>query len=55
MDTPCCEPHPFELGMFLEKHNGPGIKYEVAVCIKPGWIVWANGPFKAGVSEKKIF
>ena len=35
--------------------NGPGLKYEVGVCIKTADIVWINGPFRAGTSDVKIF
>jgi hypothetical protein len=31
-----------------EKFNGPGVKYEVAVCIRTGWIVHTHGPFPCG-------
>lgn len=30
------------------KYNGPGLRYEVAVCIRTGEIVWINGPFNPG-------
>ncbi|CAB9517840.1 unknown protein [Seminavis robusta] len=30
------------------KFNGPGLRYEIAVCIQTGWIVWINGPFPCG-------
>jgi DDE superfamily endonuclease len=30
---------------YSQKWNGPGIKYEIATCIKTGKIVWINGPF----------
>jgi hypothetical protein len=55
LDCPCLEPSPFNTSIFSKKHNGPGIKYEVATCIKTGFIVWINGPFPAGNSEKTIF
>lgn len=29
--------------------NGPGLRYEVAVSIQDGDIVWVNGPFKPGI------
>lgn len=38
------------------KHNGPGVRYEVAVCLQTGDIVWINGPFPCGKwPDKKIF
>ena len=30
------------------KFNGPGIRYELAISIKTGEIVWIHGPFPAG-------
>ena len=30
------------------KFNGPGLRYEIGVCIQTGWIVWVNGPYPAG-------
>jgi len=29
--------------------NGPGLRYEVALGIQSGYIVWVNGPYKPGV------
>jgi len=37
------------------KFNGPGVKYEVGVCIKTGFIVWTNGPHKGGMGDAAIF
>jgi len=31
------------------KFKGSGYRYEVALCIQTGDIVWVNGPFKPGV------
>jgi DDE superfamily endonuclease len=42
------EPHPFDPKWLSEKFNGPGVKYEVGVCIQTGWIVHVNGPFPCG-------
>jgi len=48
-ECPCYEPgDEFDKQMYSKKHNGPGIKYEIGVCIRTGHIVWINGPFKAG-------
>lgn len=30
------------------KFRGPGLRYEIAICIMTGWIVWLMGPFPAG-------
>ena len=42
------EPIPFNPKWYSHKFKGPGLRYEVAICIKIGWIVWVNGPFPAG-------
>lgn len=33
---------------FSHKFNGPGLRYEIGVCIQTGNIVWIAGPFPAG-------
>ena len=55
LDCPCSEKYPFSTEIFSVKFNGPGIKYEVGICIKTGHIVWINGPFPAGKPEVTIF
>jgi len=35
--------------------NGPGLKYEVGVCIKTRNIVWISGPFVASSSDGTVF
>jgi hypothetical protein len=42
------EPTPFSREWWSRKFNGPGLRYEVAICIQTGDIVWINGPFKPG-------
>ena len=42
------EPKPWNKKWFSVKHNGAGLRYEVAICIQTGWIVWTNGPFPCG-------
>ena len=48
------EPRPFQTGYYCKKHNGPGVKYEVGVCIATGWIVWFYGPFKSGKNDHMV-
>jgi hypothetical protein len=49
------EPRPFNKKWYSSKFNGPGVRYEVGVCIQTGWIVWTNGPFPCGEwSDVKI-
>ena len=55
VDCPVFESWPFSKRMFSKKFNGPGVKYDVGVCIKTGYIVWINGPFVASASESTIF
>jgi hypothetical protein len=33
---------------YSHKFHGPGLRYELGVCIQTGDIVWATGPFKCG-------
>ena len=54
-DCETYEPWPFKKDMYSQKSNGPGLKYEVAVCIKTGHIVWIAGPFPASASDGTIF
>jgi hypothetical protein len=42
------EPAPFDRKWYSHKFKGPGLRYEVAVCIQTGWIVWTNGPYPCG-------
>jgi hypothetical protein len=39
---------PFDKKWYSHKLNGAGVRYEVAVCIKTGDIVWVNGPYACG-------
>jgi hypothetical protein len=43
------EPYPYSTGIFSEKLNGPGLKYEI------GHIVWVDGPFDASRHDVTIF
>lgn len=42
-------------GYFSEKFNGPGLRYEIGMCISTGNFVWVNGPFPAAYSDLQIF
>jgi hypothetical protein len=42
------EPTPFSPTWYSHKFKGPGVRYEVGVCIATGWIVWLNGPYRCG-------
>ena len=39
---------PFTKDQYSHKFKGPGLRYEVAIAIKTGWIVHINGPFLCG-------
>ena len=54
-DCPIFEPWPFNPKNFSHKTNGPALKYEVAVGISTGFIVWVNGPFQGGKGDSAIF
>jgi hypothetical protein len=47
-DCPIEEPQPFHRRWFSHKFKGPGVRYEVGVCIQTGYIVWKNGPYPCG-------
>lgn len=50
------EPYPFSSSWFSHKFHGPGVRYEIAVSVMTGQIVWVNGPFPCGShSDLKIF
>jgi len=54
-DCPIQEPHPFSTQWYSHKFKGPGLRYELAVCILTGYIVWYFGPFPAGKSDLQIY
>lgn len=55
-DCRIMEPRPFSTDWFSHKFGGPGLRYEIAVAIKTGTIVWANGPYPCGLfPDIKIF
>ena len=42
------EPAPFNHKWFSHKFRGPGLRYELAVSLRGGDIVWAHDPFPCG-------
>lgn len=55
-DCKIFEPSPFSTHWFSHKHNGPGIRYEVAISVATGHIVWVHGPFPCGkYNDIRIF
>jgi hypothetical protein len=50
------EPTPFSTKWYSHKFGAAGLRYEVAVCIQTGDIVWIHGPFPCGAwPDIKIF
>jgi DDE superfamily endonuclease len=59
-DCPIQEPQPYDKKIskiwYTVKTNGPGLRYECAVCIHTGEVVWINGPFPCGaMNDWSIF
>ena len=42
------EPTQFNPKWFSHKFHGPGLRYEIGLCIRTGDIVWANGGLPCG-------
>ena len=54
------EPYPYQRewskSWFSPKFHGPGLRYEIAISILSGDIVWVNGPFPCGdFNDLQIF
>ena len=50
------EPIPFNKKWYSHKFKGPGLRYEIGVCIQTGWLVWVHGPYPCGrFNDIKIF
>ena len=50
------EQSPFDAKWFSHKFKGPGLRYEIAICIVTGHIVWVYGAFPCGSHpDLKIF
>ena len=52
VDMEIAEPWPYCKSVskmwFSHKFKGPGVRYEVGICIKTGYCVWISGPFPCG-------
>ena len=42
------EPTPFDKKWYSHKFRGPGLRYEIGLCIRTGHIVWAHGGLPCG-------
>ncbi len=47
-DFRTCKSYSFSPKWYSHKFKGPGLRYEVGVCIQTGWIVWIHGPIPPG-------
>lgn len=45
------QPTEFNTMWYSKKFNGPGLRYEVGICIQTGHIVWINGPYPCGANH----
>lgn len=48
MDFRICEPSPFDRKWYSHKFSGPGVRYEIGLCIRTGHIVWKHGGYPCG-------
>ncbi|EFX70022.1 hypothetical protein DAPPUDRAFT_113096 [Daphnia pulex] len=48
VDFRIMEPSPFNPKWYSHKFHGPGLRYELAICIQTGDIVWAYGGLPCG-------
>ena len=46
---------PFTGTYWSHKSNRPAFKYEIAVSIRGGDIVWVSGPWPAGITDSTVF
>ncbi len=42
------EPTEFDSKWQSHKFNGPGLRYEIGICIRTGDVVWAHGGMPCG-------
>ena len=58
-DFRIAEPHPYSKAgnkvWYSHKFKGPGLRYEVGVCIRTGDICWYYGPHPASMHDLTIF
>ena len=49
------EPQPFDRMWYSHKFKGAGVRYELAICLQTGDLVWCNGPYPCGsYPDRKI-
>lgn len=54
-DFKMCEPSPFHKAWMSPKFGGAALKYEVAISIYSGDIVWVYGPHMGSKNDVKVF
>lgn len=55
-DCKIVEPTPFDPSWFSHKFRSAGVRYEIAVSVFTGYIVWVHGPYPCGSHiDLKIF
>ena len=55
-DFRICEPVPFNPSFWSHKFRSAGLRYEIAISLTQGSIVWIYGPFPAGAhNDQRIF
>lgn len=54
--TDCPVNQKFDPTFYSHKFKDSGVRYEVGLCIRTGWIVWISGPYPCGSwSDLTIF
>lgn len=48
VDFKILEPYPFDKKWFSHKFSGPGVRYEIGLCIRTGFVVWKHGGYPCG-------
>ena len=48
------EPQPFSPAWYSHKFKGAGVRYEVAICLQTGDVIWLNGPFPCGTYSDRV-
>lgn len=48
VDFKIVEPKPFNRRWYSHKFRGPGLRYEIGLCVRTGKIVWKHGGYPCG-------
>ena len=55
IEEPSHEIYSMDTDYFSHKFNKAGINYKLGIALASGWLLWMNGPFKAGQNYLSIF